>query len=114
MTTEKEIEALFAELVLGVIKNPVNNTNIETFCKEYHIDRTQITKRKVFSMSNRTLLRLMIGLAQLVMPRDYFMLCIYFAIITYTVANADDGSPEAILKAHAGSPIKRKPKNKPQ
>ena len=114
MTTEKDIEALFAELVLGVIKNPVNDTNIETFCREYHIDRRKLTSKKVFSINNRTLLRIMIGLAQLGSIKEYFQFCINLAIITYTVANADDGSPEAILKAHAGSPIKRKPKNKPQ
>lgn len=108
MTTEKEIERLFAELVLDVIKNPANKTNIDTFCREYHIDRRKLTSKKVFSINNRTLFRLMLGLAQLASFKEYFMLCINFAIITFCVANSDDGSPEAILEAHTGSPINRK------
>ena len=36
------------------------------------------------------------------------MACMKFAIITYYVANCYDGSPEAILQAHKGSPMSRK------
>lgn len=52
--------------------------------------------------------RLMIGIAQLGTFVEYMWLCIRFAVITYRVANMEDGSPEAIINAHAGSPIKRK------
>ena len=39
-------------------------------------------------------------------------MCYRFAKLTYQVANREDGSPEAIIRAHAGSPIKRKRQRK--
>ena len=65
MITESDIEALFAETVLGIIRNPDHNTNVNRFCSEYHINRNKPTS-KVFSMKNQTLFRLMMGIAQLV------------------------------------------------
>jgi hypothetical protein len=38
MITEKDIEEWFAEIILGIIKNPVHETNVDTFCSEYHLD----------------------------------------------------------------------------
>ena len=112
MITEKDIEAFFAETVLGIIKNPVHQTSVITFCREYHIDRNKLTSKQVFSMSNRTLFRLMMGIAQLASLREYLIMCYRFAKLTYRVANREDGSPEAIIQAHAGSPINRKRKQK--
>lgn len=108
MITEANIEAFFAEIVLGIIKNPVHKTNVNTFCSEYHIDRNKLTSKQVFSMNNRTLFRLMLGIAQLASLKEYLIMCYRFAKLTYHVANREDGSPEAIIRAHAGSPIKRK------
>jgi hypothetical protein len=112
MITESDIEAFFAETVLGIIKNPVHKTNVNTFCSEYHIDRNKLTSKQVFSMNNRTLFRLMMGIAQLASLKEYLIMCYRFAKLTYQVANREDGSPEAILRAHAGSPIKRKRQRK--
>ena len=114
MITEANIEALFAEIVLGIIKNPVHKTNVNTFCSEYHIDRNKLTSKQVFSMNNRTLFRLMLGIAQLASLKEYLIMCYRFAKLTYHVANREDGSPEAIIRAHAGSPIKRKVKRQNQ
>ena len=108
MITERDIEVFFAETVLGIIKNPVHKTNVNTFCNEYHIDRNKLTSKQVFSMNNRTLFRLMLGIAQLASLKEYLIMCYRFAKLTYHVANREDGSPEAIIRAHAGSPIKRK------
>ena len=108
MITEKDIETEFAEIVLGIIKNPAHETNVEVFCKEYHVDRTKLTSKKVFSLSNRTLFRLMMGIAQLATLKEYLSMCYRFGILTYRVANREDGSPEAIINAHAGSPIGKK------
>jgi len=108
MITEKDIEEWFAEIILGIIKNPVHETNVNTFCSEYHLDRTKLTSKNFFSMYNGSLFRLWMGIAQLGEFKEYVEACIEFAIITYHVANRTDGSPEAILRAHAGSPIKRK------
>ena len=66
MITETDIEAFFAKVVLGIIKNPAHKTNVDTFCSEYHINRNKLTSKKVFSMKNQTLFRLMMGIAQLV------------------------------------------------
>ena len=112
MITESDIEALFAETVLGIIRNPDHNTNVNTFCSEYHIDRNKLTSKQVFSMNNRTLFRLMMGIAQLASLKEYLIMCYRFAKLTYHVANREDGSPEAIIRAHAGSPIKRKHQRK--
>ena len=114
MITESDIEALFAETVLGIIKNPVHKTNVNTFCNEYHIDRNKLTSKQVFSMNNRTLFRLMLGIAQLASLKEYLIMCYRFAKLTYHVANREDGSPEAIIRAHAGSPITRKVKRQNQ
>ena len=61
-------------------------------------------------MTNRTLFRIMLGIAQLVSLEDFVDMCIRIAHITYGVASNDDGS-EAIKQAHAGSPIERKKKS---
>lgn len=108
MTTEKEIENYFAEAFLSIIKNPAHETNVDTFCHEYHLDRTKLTSKNFFSMYNGSLFRLWLGIAQLASVKEYILLCIRFAVLTYRVAQSTDGTPEAILRAHAGSPIKRK------
>lgn len=108
MTTEKEIETMFAEAVLDIIKNPAHETNVDTFCREYHLDRTKLTSKRLFSFSQSSMYRLMTGIAQLGTLMEYIWLCLRFAVITYRVANMEDGTPEAILRAHAGSPIKKK------
>ena len=114
MITESDIEAFFAEIVLGIIKNPVHKTNVNTFCSEYHIDRNKLTSKQVFSMNNRTLFRLMLGIAQLASLKEYLIMCYRFAKLTYHVANREDGSPESIIRAHAGSPVTRKVKRQNQ
>lgn len=112
MILETEVEALIADEILGMIKNPIYKTNVKTFCEEYHIDRRKLTQKKVFSFKDRTLHRIMLGIGQLAQKKDFFAFCLRIAYITFTVANAEDGSPEAIKRAHAGSPIGRKRKKK--
>ena len=52
MITEKDIEEWFAEIILGIIKNPVHEPNVDTFCSEYHLNRTKLTSKNFFSMYN--------------------------------------------------------------
>lgn len=111
MINETDIESLMSEVILGIVKNPDYETNMKVFCEENHIDRNKITAKKIFRMLNGSLFRLMMGIAQLASLKDYLTMCIRIALITYCVATMDDGSPEAIKKAHEGSPIKRKGKN---
>ena len=107
MAIEKEIAKMMAEVIRDIIKDPKNKTSIATFCQEYHLDRNNLTPKRFFSMTNRTLFRIMLGIAQLVSFDDFVKMCIRIAQITYGVASNDDGS-EAIKQAHAGSPIERK------
>lgn len=110
--TETEIESLMAEVILGVVKNPAYKTNIKVFCEENHIDRNKLTAKKLFSMKNATLFRLMMGVAQLASKKEYLTMCSQFAFITYNVAILEDGSPESIKQSHKGSPIGRKANKK--
>lgn len=110
--TEQDVELLMTEEILGVVKK-VHDTNVKVFCEENHLDRSKLTSKKLLSMKNSTLLRIMLGVAHLVSLEAYLTMCIRIAIITYFVSNNGDGSAEAILKAHEGSPIGRK-KNKKQ
>lgn len=108
MIKETEIEELMAEIILGVVKNPVYKTNVEVFCSENHIDRRKLTSKKMFSMKNGTLFRVMMGVAQLVTIEDYVTMCFQFALLTYCISEMEDGTPEAIKLAHTGSPIGKK------
>jgi hypothetical protein len=108
MISEADIEISLAEEILGMIKNPLYQTNVTTFCQENHLDRTNLTSKKLFSMKDRTLFRIMLGIAEMVPLNDFVNMCIRLAHITYGVASREDGSPEAIKRSHAGSPIGRK------
>lgn len=107
MLTEKKVEALMAEVILDVVKDPANDSSAKVFCAENCLDRHRLTSKAIFSMQNATLFRIMMGIAQLASLKDYLTMCIRMALITYFVAKMEDGSPEAIRKAHAGSPIGR-------
>jgi hypothetical protein len=50
----------------------------------------------------------MLGIAQLVPKADFLDMCTRIGLITYEVAEREDGSPETIKRSHAGSPIGRK------
>jgi len=111
MISEQDIEASLAGVLLGMIKNPKYQTNVKTFCEENHVVRHRLTSKQLFKMKDRTLFRIMLGIAQLVPLDDFLDMCIRIAHITYHVASMEDGSPEAIKQAHAGSPIGRKKKS---
>jgi hypothetical protein len=99
-----------SEVILDVVKNK-KNASIKVFCEEYHIARERMTSN-FFTLSNGTLFRIMMGIAQLVSLQEFLTMCIRIAIITFLVANLDDGTAEAIKNAHAGSPIGKKRKKK--
>ena len=98
-----------SEVILDVVKN-AKDASIKAFCEEYHIARERMTSN-FFTLSNGTLFRIMMGIAQLVSLQEFLTMCIRIAIITYYVAN-NDGTAEAIKKAHAGSPIGKKREKK--
>lgn len=94
-----------SEVILDVVKN-TKDASIKVFCEEYHIARERMTSN-FFTLSNGTLFRIMMGIAQLVSLQEFLTMCIRIAIITYYVANNDDIA-KAIKNAHAGSPIGKK------
>lgn len=94
-----------SEVILDVVKN-TKDASIKVFCEEYHIARERMTSN-FFTLSNGTLFRIMMGIAQLVSLQEYLTMCIRIAIITYYVAN-NDAIAKAIKNAHAGSPIGKK------
>ena len=108
MIKESDIAASFTEEILGLIKNSRSKTNVTTFCQENHLDRNNLSSKKFFRMTNRTLFRIMLGIAQLVSRVEFVDMCIRIAYITYDLAESEDGSPETIKRLHAGSPIGRK------
>ena len=112
--TEQDVELLMTEEILRVVKNPAFKCNVKDFCEDNHLDRSKLTSKKLLSMKNSTLLRIMLGVAHLVSLEAYLTMCIRIAIITYFVSNNGDGSAEAIKKAHEGSPIGRKQNKKQQ
>lgn len=106
MEKELEIEKLMTQIVLDVVKN-AKDTTVKVFCEENHIARERMTSN-FFTLKNGTLFRIMMGIAQLAPLKEYLDMCIRIAIITYLVANQDDGTAEDIKKAHEGSPIGKK------
>ena len=94
-----------SEVILDVVKN-TKDASIKVFCEEYHIARERMTSN-FFTLSNGTLFRIMMGIAQLVSLQEFLTMCIRIAIITYYVAN-NDAIAKAIKNAHAGSPIGKK------
>jgi hypothetical protein len=111
MIKESDIAASFTEEILGLIKNSRSKTNVATFCQENHLDRNNLSSKKFFRMTNRTLFRIMLGIAQLVSRADFLDMCTRIGLITYDLAESEDGSLEAIKRSHAGSPIGRKKKS---
>lgn len=94
-----------SEVILDVVKN-TKDASIKVFCEEYHIARERMTSN-FFTLSNGTLFRIMMGIAQLVSLQEFLTMCIRIAIITFYVAN-NDAIAKAIKNAHAGSPIGKK------
>lgn len=109
MISETEVEAMIADEILGMIKS---KTNVKTFCIEYHIDRRKLTKKQIFRFRDSSMHRIMHGIGQIHTRKKFDDFCLRIGYITYEVANAEDGSSEAIKRAHTGSPIGRKRKKK--
>ena len=109
MMTEKEVLKKFAEIILDVVNNPQYPGRKARICRMYHISPNVLTPEKLPRANQITFFRLMMGLYQEV-PHDqeYYDMLEKMCRLTLEVAEMEDGTPEAIINAHAGSIIGRK------
>ena len=97
-----------SKIILDVI---TKDGSIKAFCEENHIARERMTSNFLM-LNNGTTFRTMMGVAQAATLEDYLTMCLRIAFVTYYVAHLEDGTPEAIKKAHEGSPIGKKREKK--
>lgn len=97
-----------AEIILDVVNNPKYPGRKSRICKNYHISPNVLTPEKLPRTNQFTFFRLMMGIYQEV-PHDqeYYDMLEKMRRLTLEVAEMEDGTPEAIIKAHAGSIIGR-------
>ena len=106
-----ELEALkkSAEVFLNVVNNPKYPGRKARICKIYHISPSTLTPDKLHRTSYATLFRLIMGLFQEVPhEEELHEMLENLKYWTFEVAEMEDGTPEAIINAHAGSIIGRK------
>lgn len=108
MITEQEVMRKLAEIILDVVNNPKYPGRKSRICKNYHISPNVLTPEKLPRTNQFTFFRLMMGIYQEV-PHDqeYYDMLEKMRRLTLEVAEMEDGTPEAIIKAHAGSIINR-------
>lgn len=106
--SEIEITEKIAEIILSVVNNPKYPDLKDILVNEYHISRRMLTPKKLFKSGNATFFRLMVGIIQNVSKDEYTKMLNDIRDATVDFSELEDGSPEALIKAHAGSPINRK------
>lgn len=106
--TEQEVMRKLAEIILDVVNNPKYPGRKSRICKNYHISPNVLTPEKLPRTNQFTFFRLMMGIYQEV-PHDqeYYDMLEKMRRLTLEVAEMEDGTPEAIIKAHEGSIIDR-------
>ena len=109
MITEQEVMRKLSEIILDVVNNPKYPGRKSRICKNYHISPNVLTPEKLPRTNQFTFFRLMMGIYQEV-PHDqeYYDMLEKMRRLTLEVAEMEDGTPEAIIKAHEGSIIGRK------
>lgn len=104
---EKVLTELF-EIVLEVVDNPKDRRRKSRISKNYHISRNVLTPEKLPRTNQVTFFRLMIALSQEAEMKEFNDMLEKMKYLTLEVAEMEDGTPEAIIKAHEGSIIGRK------
>lgn len=106
---EQLILEQIAEIILGVVNNPKYPGRKARICKNYHISPSMLTPKRLLRMKSDTFFRLMMAIAQEVSDeQEYHEMLEKIKMLTLEVAEMEDGTPEAIIKAHEGSIIGRK------
>jgi hypothetical protein len=109
MMTELEVMKKSAEIILDVVNNPKDPGRKSRISRIYHISPSTLTPEKLHRTNYATLFRLMMGLAQEVpCEQEIHEMLEKMKYLTLEVAEMEDGTPEAIIKAHEGSIIGRK------
>lgn len=103
---EKVLVELF-EIVLEVVDNPKDPRRKSRISKNYHISRNVLTPEKLPRTNQVTFFRLMIALSQEAEMKEFNDMLEKMKYLTLEVAEMEDGTPEAIIKAHEGSIIGR-------
>lgn len=106
--SENQITTEIAEIILGVVNNPEHPRLKDLIVKEHHISRRMLTPAKLLHLGGITFFRLMMAIAQNVAEKEYNLMLNRMREATLNFAELEDGSPEALMQAHAGSPIKKK------
>lgn len=108
--SEIEITTELAEIILGVVNNPTHPGLKDLIVKEYHISRRLLTPRHLMRCNSITFFRLMTGMYNYLPEKVFDKMLEDIKNKTKSFAELEDGSLEALIKAHAGSPINRKKK----
>lgn len=107
--TEQVILEQIAEIILSVVNNPEYPGRKNRICKMYHISPGTLTPEKLLRSNGATFFRLMMALAQdIPHEQEYHEMLEKLKYLTLEVAEMEDGTPEAIIKAHEGSAVGRK------
>ena len=109
--SETQITIEIAEIILGVLNNPAFKGFKDFLVKEYHISRRMLTPRHLMRCNSITFFRLMAGMYNYLPEKVFDKMLEDIKNKTKSFAELEDGSLEALIKAHAGSPIKKKKKN---
>ena len=108
--SENEILKELAEIILNVINDPAHHGLKERLVKEYHISRRTLTPRNLLRCSSITFFRLMTGLYDCLSEKEFDKMLEAIKEKTKSFVDLEDGSLEVLIRAHAGSPIKKKKK----
>ena len=106
--SETQIEEKIAEIILDLVNKPNYPDLKDILVNEFHISRRMLTPKKLFKSGNATFFRMMLGICSRVTEVDFQKMLDDIRDATVDFAELEDGSPEALIKAHAGSPINRK------
>lgn len=108
LSKEEKVLAELFEIVLEVVDSPKDRRRKSRISKNYHISRNVLTPEKLPRTNQVTFFRLMIALSQEAEMKEFNDMLEKMKYLTLEVAEMEDGTPEAIIKAHEGSIIGRK------
>jgi len=102
MITELEIKVQLAEIILRLVNDPKHPGRKARICKEYHFAPRMLKAENLFNMKSSNLFRLLLALAQEETERVFIKAIMDFAAYIISVADMEDGTPEALIAQHAG------------
>ena len=110
MISEKIFLVEIADIILSRVENNQVDLTMANICQDGHFSPKMLNRKRLTRMGFDTLSRFVLYIAQALPERDLKLIFSDLADYFLYVVNLQDGSIEAIIDAHAGSPIKRKKK----